>query len=86
MKTKALNKGLVKTVNALEIVLNKVLYSLKLSTLDSNYNNNRVYEILENKGDEIKVNNTIEELKKSKEIKSQTIELSNHNFLVVSIE
>jgi phosphoribosyl-dephospho-CoA transferase len=86
MKTETLNKGLVKTANALEIVLNKVLYSLKLSTLDSNYNNNRVYEILENKGDEIKVNNTIEELKKSKENKSQTIELSNHNFLVVSIE
>lgn len=86
MKAKTLKKGLVNTANGLEIVLSKVLYSIKLSTLDNNYNNNRLYEILENKGDEIKVNNTIEDLKKSKDNKSRTIELSNHNFLVVSIE
>lgn len=86
MKAITLKRGLVQTANGLEIVVYKVLNSLKLSTFDASYNNIRINEILENKKDEMIMNEAIEQLKKSKNLKSKTIRLSNESSLLISIE
>lgn len=86
MKTHNFKTGLFRISDSLEIVLKKVINSLEGGNFDASYNNTRIFEILENKQDEILINNTIEELKKSNETKSRRIELSNDNFLTVSIE
>lgn len=86
MKAYNFKRGVINTANSLEIVVDKVLNSLKISTFTSPYDTSRIHEILENKKDEIIMNNAIEELKKSKNIKSKTIRLSNEGSLIISIE
>lgn len=86
MKAYTLKRGFINTANSLEIVVDKLINSLKLSSFDTSYNNIRIHEILENKKDEMIMNDAIEELKKSKDIKSKTIRLSNESSLVISIE
>lgn len=71
----------------IENVLVKIFNSLDISEInDSNNTNIIINKILENPSDERLFNETVEYLKKHKEIKEKEISLSNNNSLIVSIE
>lgn len=68
-------------------VILKIFNSLDTSEINNSENVNIVInKILENPNDERLFNETIEYLKKHKEIKEKEISLSNNNSLIVSIE
>lgn len=68
-------------------VIIKIFNSLDLSEINDSKNNNIVInKILENRKDEALFNETVEFLKKHKDIKEREISLSNNNSLIISIE
>lgn len=71
----------------IENVIVKIFNSLDVSTISDSKNDNIVInKILENPKDELLFNETVEFLKKHKEIKEKEISLSNNNSLIISIE
>lgn len=71
----------------IENVIVKIFNSLDVSDISDSKNDNIVInKILENPKDELLFNETVEYLKKHKEIKEKEISLSNNNSLIISIE
>lgn len=70
-----------------ENVIIKIFKSIDLSDINDSTNSNVVInKILENPKDEVLFNETVEFLKKHKEIKEKEISLSDNNLLTISIE
>ena len=71
----------------IENAIVKVFNSLDLSNINNSETNNfEIYKILENPKDEILFNETVEFLKKHKNIKQKEISLTNNNSLIISID
>lgn len=71
----------------IENVIVKIFNSIDVSDISDSKNDNIVInKILENPKDELLFNETVEYLKKHKEIKEKEISLSNNNSLIISIE
>lgn len=71
----------------LDNVVVKIFNILDMSSInDSEKDNIEIYKILENPSDEILFNETVEFLRKNKNVKQKEISLSNKESLIISIE
>jgi hypothetical protein len=82
-----LNLDFVHFSKNVENVIAKIFNSLDISHISDCKNDNiEITKILDNPKDEMLFNETVEYLKKHKDVKEKEISLSNNNSLIISIE
>ncbi|WP_396178592.1 hypothetical protein [Flavobacterium sp.] len=82
-----LNLDFVHFSKNVENVIAKIFNSLDISNISDCKNDNiEITKILDNPKDEMLFNETVEYLKKHKDVKEKEISLSNNNSLIISIE